>query len=210
MSQVKRGILLLAAGALLATFLGACFPTAFRRDIVPDVWDHVPDASHAGNVSILVLAISEVYRAGHWAALSKTSGFARQVRAPIFMTERELKGLSAQLSTTSVDTAFIGPLGSWVETSNERVVEVCVIWPDGRFLSLGEPKANAWQRETRGLMTMPWQTQLLETASSAQMLETASAQGVCPYAGAKLDWDYAMRQRVIAYVKQVAIKLGPE
>ena len=192
----------------VCAFLGACFPMAFHRNDAPDIWRHVPDAGRASDINILVLAIAEEYRAGHWANLGKISGVSRQVRSPIFITERELKDLSAKLSAYSVDMAFIGILNSWVERSNERIVEVCVIWPDGRFLSLGEPTADKWQRETRGLMTMPWQVQLLEAASSAEMLTTASAQGACPYMGAKLNWDYAMRQRVIAYLKQVAIERG--
>jgi hypothetical protein len=203
----KIGMIILLA---VCAFLGACFPTAFHRSDTPDIWRHIPDAGRAGDINVLVLAISEEYRAGHWASLAKTSGVSRQVYPAIFIPERELKDLSAKLSMHSVDIAFVGVFGSWVEKSNERIVEICVIWPDGRFLALGDPAAGKWERETRGSLTMPWQMQLLETASAAEVLTVLSPLGACPYAGAKLNWDYAMRQRVIAYLRQIAIARSPK
>jgi len=189
----------------ISVLLSACFPTSIRRNEPPAIWAQHRDASREGETAILVLAISEVYRSGHWATIFRSQGASRSVQSPIFVPESELKDLHAKLSRYSVDTLFIGSLGYWTEKSDERIVEVCVIWPDGRFLALGEPTMAKWQRETRGSMTMPWREQLLESLSTVEVLKTFSPPGACPYAQAKLNWDFDARGRVITFLKQAAV-----
>lgn len=199
-------IILLGASALLS----ACFPVALHRNEAPDIWRHVADTSRTRDIIVLVLAISEEYRAGHWATLGGSSGTSRNIQSPIFVSQRELKDLSAKLSRYSLDMVFIGYFGGWVEKSDERIVGVCVMWPDGQFLALEDPKADQWQRETRGSMSMLWQKHLIEALSAAKMLATSVPQGACPNVWGKLNWDYAMRERVIAYLKQVAVEFAPK
>jgi hypothetical protein len=199
-------IILLGASALLS----ACFPVAFHRSETPDISRHVADASRAQDTSVLALAISEEYRAGFWSGLAKSSGLRRNVQPPIFVSERELRDLSAKLSRYSIDILFLGMFGGWVEKSDDRIVEICIIWPDGQFLSLGDRTADKWQRETRGLMPIPWQEQLLREFSAAEVLTTSLPPGACPYGRASLNWDDATRQRVVAYLKKVAVELAPK
>jgi hypothetical protein len=207
-----RILLVRRAGAIIllcvSSLLSACFPVAFHRSETPDISRHVADAGRAHDTSVLTLAISEEYRAGFWSGLAKSSGLRRNVQPPIFVAERELRDLSAKLSRYSVDILFLGVFGGWVEKSDDRIVEICIIWPDGQFLSLGDRTADKWQRETRGSMTVLWQEQLLKEFSAAEVLTTSLPPGACPYGWASLNWDYATRQRVVAYLKKVAVDLG--
>jgi hypothetical protein len=123
----------------------------------------------------------------------------------MFIPEPDLKVLNEKLNRYSVDTFFLGYFGGWTERSNERIVEVCVIWPDGRFIALGDPTTDKWQRDTRGLMTMPWREQLLESLPTAELFKTFSPPDACPYRDAKLNWDFDARHRVIAFLKEAAV-----
>ena len=138
----------------LSTLLAACFPLSIRRNETPPI--AFPEG-RAGTV--LALVMSEMYRQGAWARLSGSQGFNRLVHTPMFIAEPEFNALRERLTRYSTDILFVSYFlsDSWVEKYHERVVEICLIWPNGEVLALARSSPDKqWQREFRGVMSRDW------------------------------------------------------
>lgn len=196
----KIGVVCLLSIAIL---LGGCFPISIKRNEAPAIRGHVQHAGREDEIGVLVLAIMQETS---YFSTSPHRFVVRQVDSPIFITEAQLNELNAKLSGSAFDVLFFTYFGfSFVVTNDRRVVEVCVIWPDGRYLALGDARDNKWLRETRGSMTTPWRDNIIEALSVKELLDTASPAGGCPYEEAQLGWDNYSRQRSIEYLKRVAV-----
>jgi len=140
---------------VLSILLAACFPVSIKRNDAPPI----TSLSKGGSDTVLVLVISETYRQGAWARLSGSAGLNRLYHAPMFIAEPELKTLREQLTRYSTDILFVSYFlfDSWVEKYHERVVEICLIWPNGEVLALARSSPDKqWQREFRGVMSRDW------------------------------------------------------
>lgn len=180
-------------GFLAAAFvLAGCVPLPIPIPITnpgPDIVPYLPEGFRSSAVEVLVLPVS-------CSRISDSCSLDR----PVFLEEKELDNLSSQLVRGGVGIPFV-PLcllcGGGIARFEQKVTEVCVIWPDGRILDLAG-------RLLLGTATAAWRSRFLELVGSVPK-PAPLALGVCPAAEVAVDWTEAERRRVFEFIKRIGV-----
>lgn len=183
--------------SLCALLAGCMFPAGSNR--APGLAAHLPSGGDS-TTGVLVL---QVIQADHPADLYVPP----RIEEPLVVSERELAELDTSRLRWGICIAG-GLRGACGIVVSNQLIEICMYWPDGRVLSLGEPGKSHWERETRGYMPEAWQAQLLIELPQSRLLQGYA--GLCPVQASDLKWSDADRKMAIDFIKRIRASPGTD
>ncbi len=186
----------LTAVAVFAV-LGGCIMFPFGSNQSPGLAPHLP-ATSGSDTGVLVLQFIKASR-------PPTMGPLQHAEQPLIVPERELHSLD----TTRVRWALCiagGMRGDCGIVISNQLTEVCMLWPDGRVLSLGSPDKMGWGRESRGQLPEAWRTQWLLDLPQSPVLH--GYDGICPEQYSGLEWPESERRMVMDFLERMTVRPG--
>lgn len=184
----------------MTLLLAGCIVVPVGSNAVPGFSQHISDNSDENVLLISVLQTGRIRM-----SQLGIGGSGLRIERPTFLTERELA--SATLSHTKWGFCFgVGVRGGCGIAVNDRVIEACVIWPDGRVISFSSPGEAQWGRVIRGHLTDGWRMQLLADLPKSPVMYGNG--DICPAQMSDLKWSEDERRRVIDFLEKVPNKLG--
>lgn len=193
--MAKTALRLTAAAGFAV--LGGCIMFPFGSNQSPGLASHLP-ATGGSDTGVLVLQFIKASR-------PPLMGPLQRAEEPLIVPEREL----ASLDTSRVRWALCiagGMRGECGIVISNQLAEVCMLWPDGRLLSLGSPDKTGWGRESRGQLPEAWRTQWLLDLPKSPVLH--GHDGICPEQYSDLKWPESERRRVMDFLEHMTVKPG--
>lgn len=201
-----------------ASSLSACIPY-FEMEEVPDVERSLAGEFRASrDTPVLALRLSEriVFVRS---ALPDASPGRHVFQEPLFLTAGRLGELHDSLKRRTVGVVIPGITGTTALISGTRLRELCLVYADGRIVSLAPPeygdKTRVWRQQSAGMADADWRDRLADEISAGSMMTGFSRTPDRPLAAcfvasadAAIGWSSEERRRAVDFLRKLPAGSG--
>lgn len=206
----------LIAAAVLP--LSGCFPY-FVTEEMPDFERSLP-VEYRSSTDTAVLALR----------LSESIVFVRSVlpgaspgryvfEEPLFATAGRLGALRESLKRSNVGLVGVGITGTTALISGTKLRELCLVYADGRIVSLAPPEygdqTRIWRQQSAGMADAGWRNRLVNEVSGRPVMTGFDRTPEKPFAAcfvatadAAIAWSGEERRRVVEFLMKLPAESG--
>ncbi|HSD59718.1 MAG TPA: hypothetical protein VLC55_02580 [Burkholderiales bacterium] len=198
--------------------LAGCFPY-FVTEELPDFERSLPvEYRSPRDTAVLALRLSESIFFVR-SVLPGASPGRHVFEEPLFVTAGRLGALRDSLKRNNVGLVSVGITGTSALISGTKLRELCLVYADGRIVSLAPPeygdKTRIWREQTAGMVDAGWRNRLANEVSGRPVMTGFDRTPVRPFAAcfvatadAAISWSGEERRRVVEFLMKLPAERG--
>lgn len=139
--------------------------------------------------------------------------------APVFVTAGRLSTLRDSLRRSNVGLVSLGVTGTTALISGSKVRELCLVYADGRIVSLSPPehgdKMQIWREQSAGIADTGWRDRLVNEVLESSIMTGFHRTPEKPLAAcfvavpdATIAWGGEERRRVVEFLRKLPAQSG--
>jgi len=208
----------LSAIAAMVLPLAGCFPY-FVTEEVPDFERSLPvEYRSPRDTAVLALRLSESIFFLR-SVLPGVSPGRYVFEEPLFVTAGRLGALRESLKRNNVGLVNVGITGTSALISGTKLRELCLVYADGRIVSLSPPeygdKTRVWRQQSAGMADAGWRNRLVNEISGRPVMTGFDRTPEKPFAAcfvatadAAIEWSGEERRRVVEFLMKLPAESG--